>query len=311
MQKILIVGGAGFIGSNLANELVLRGNEVIVIDDFSNGDYYLKNLNHKIKIKNCDITKKDVLDVFAKELPEIVVHLAAQISVKKSIADPVYDEDVNVKGTINVLEGCVQANVKKILYSSSAAIYGNPQYLGIDEKHEVNPISFYGVSKYSAELYVKAYYNIYGLKYAILRLANVYGPGQCINTYSGVIPLFLQSMLANKEPIIFGDGKQTRDFVYIKDVVKAFILAMKYSDNILLNIGAGKPTPILDLFNYLSELINFQLSPLFLEAKKGDIIESYFNSQSAFEKLNWEAEYSTKDGLKEIVKDSKDVKCNI
>ena len=302
MTKILITGGAGYIGSSLANELVLRGYEVIVVDNFSNGDFYLKNLNHEVKIFNYDVTRKNVWEVFTRELPEIVFHFAAQISVKNSITNPEYDEDVNIKGTINILEGCVQSKVKKILYSSSAAIYGNPQYLGVDEKHNPNPISCYGVSKYSAELYIKAYHNIHGLDYAILRLANVYGPGQKNNAYSGVIPLFLDSMLANREPVIFGDGRQKRDFIYIKDVIKAYILAMECTDNILLNIGTGRPVQVLDLFNYLAQLTNCQLSPLYLEAKKGDIMESYFNCQLAREKLHWQAEYSIEDGLKEIVR---------
>lgn len=294
-MKVLVTGGAGFIGSNLVDKLLALNHEVIVIDNLYTGNK--EYINPKAKFYNMDIRGKNIIEVFKKEQIDIVYHLAAQVDVNKSIINPKFDSDINIVGIINILDNCMKYNVRKIIYSSSAAVYGEPKYLGIDEKHPINPVSFYGLSKYTAENYIKLYSKLYGFKYTILRYANVYGIRQNKKGEGGVIAKFIDMMLNNEIPIIYGDGTQTRDFIFVDDVIEANILAMERGDNEILNIGSGEEISVNDLLNMLKKIFDIKIEPLFKSERKGDIKHSFFNINKAYKSIGWKPKYSLYNGL--------------
>jgi UDP-glucose 4-epimerase len=298
-MKVLITGGAGFIGSNIADLLIENGYEVVIVDNLSTGKHEF--INKKAVFYNKDITDNDLYEVFEKEKPDYVIHQAAQIDIQKSIKEPVFDAKVNILGTVNLLECSKSYKVKKIIYASSAAVYGDPEYLAIDEKHKVDPISYYGISKHTPEHYFEVYSQLYGLKYTILRYANVYGIRQDPKGEGGVISIFIDKMLKGERPIIFGDGKQTRDFVYVKDVAKANLLALKRGDNEVVNISTNKPTSINELVDLMNKIMNTSLKPIYAEPRKGDIVHSYLDNKKALDVLGWRPEYSLEDGLRETI----------
>ncbi|MDK2814152.1 MAG: UDP-glucose 4-epimerase [Thermoanaerobacter sp.] len=298
-MKILVTGGAGFIGSHIVDLLIENGYEVVIVDNLSTGKEEF--INKKAIFYKKDITDDDLYEIFEKEKPDYVVHQAAQIDVQRSIDDPVFDAKVNVLGTVNLLECCRKSGVKKIVYASSAAVYGNPEYLPIDEVHKINPISYYGISKHTAEHYFEVYSQLYDLKYTILRYANVYGIRQDPKGEGGVISIFIDKMLKGERPIIFGDGNQTRDFVYVKDVAKANLLALEKGDSEVVNISTNKATSINKLVELMNEIMNTSLEPIYAEPRKGDIVHSYLDNKKALEVLGWKPEYSLKDGLRETI----------
>ncbi|WP_434643734.1 SDR family oxidoreductase [Thermoanaerobacterium thermosaccharolyticum] len=298
-MNILVTGGAGFIGSNIVDLLVDNGNDVVVVDNLFTGKK--ENINKKARFYNVDITDNDLYKVFENEKIDIVIHHAAQIDIQRSINDPVFDAKVNIIGTINLLECCKKYGIKKIVYASSAAVYGDPEYLGVDEKHAVNPISYYGISKHTPEHYIKVYNELYGLKYTILRYANVYGIRQDPKGEGGVISIFIDKMLSGKSPVIFGDGKQTRDFIYVKDVAKANILALEKGDNEIINISTNRSTTINELVEIMNKLMEEPLEPIHKEPRRGDILHSYLDNKKAKDVLGWKPDYELEDGLKETI----------
>jgi len=298
-MKVLVTGGAGFIGSNIADLFIENGYEVVIVDNLSTGKEEF--INKKAIFYKKDITDDDLCGIFEKEKPDYVIHQAAQIDVQKSIDNPVFDAKVNVLGTVNLLECCRKSGVKKIIYASSAAVYGNPEYLPIDEGHRINPISYYGISKHTPEHYFEVYRQLYGLKYTILRYANVYGIRQDPKGEGGVISIFIDKMLKGERPVIFGDGNQTRDFVYVKDVAKANLLALERGDNEVVNISTGKPTSINELVEMMNKIMNTSLKPIYTEPRKGDIMHSYLDNKKALDVLGWKPEYSLEEGLKETI----------
>ncbi|AFK85625.1 MULTISPECIES: SDR family oxidoreductase [Thermoanaerobacterium] len=299
-MNILVTGGAGFIGSNIVDLLIDNGYDVAVVDNLSTGKK--ENINKKARFYNIDITDDDLYKVFEYEKIDIVIHHAAQIDIQRSINDPVFDAKVNIIGTINLLECCRKYDVKKIVYASSAAVYGDPEYLGVDEKHRVNPISYYGISKHTPEHYIKVYNELYGLKYTILRYANVYGIRQDPKGEGGVISIFIDKMLSGKNPVIFGDGNQTRDFIYVKDVAKANLLALEKGDNEIINISTNRSTTINELVEIMNKFMEKPLKPIYKEPRKGDILHSYLDNKKAKDVLRWKPDYSLEDGLKETIK---------
>jgi len=253
-KKILVTGGAGFIGSHLVDALVKEGHEVIVVDNLSTGKR--SNLNSKAKFYEVDIGSSKLKDVFRKEKPEYVFHLAAQINVRKSIVDPIEDAKTNILGSLNLLENCKNYKVKKIIFSSSGgAIYGDTKIIPTPETVIPHPQSPYAIAKLAVEQYLDFYYKVYGLNYTILRYANVYGPRQDACGEAGVIAIFSEKIRQNKPITINGNGRQTRDFIYVKDVAKANIIAITKGSNNLYNIGTGKETNI----NNLVKLIKFSI----------------------------------------------------
>jgi len=300
-MKILVTGGAGFIGSNIVDELIGRKHKVVIVDNLATGN--IKNVNKKAKfykVSVCD--KKKIDDIFKKEKIDIVIHHAAQLDVRKSVADPCFDADVNIKGTLNILEACKNTKVKKIIFASSGGtIYGECGTKAPDEKSFANPLSPYGVAKLSVEHYIKAYSALYGLKYTILRYANVYGPRQDVNGEAGVVAIFIGRMTANKEVFIFGNGKQLRDYVYVKDVVSANIKSLTKGNNEVINIGTQKTFSVNQLVKELSAITNYKNKPVFKPKRNGELFKSFLNISKAKKVLNWEPKVSIKEGLKNTV----------
>lgn len=299
-MKILVTGGAGFIGSNVVDELINNKHEVCIIDNLSTGK--LENLNENATFYKNDITNVDALKlIFEIEEPEVVFHFAAQIDVQTSLKKPVFDANNNIIGTLNVLECCRIFNAKKIIYPSSAAVYGNPEYLPVDEKHRVDPISFYGISKHTPEHYIKSFCDLYNIKYTIFRYSNVYGIRQDPKGEGGVVSVFINKFLNNESPTIFGDGKQTRDFIYVKDIANANLLALSRGDNEIINISTNIPVTVNELFETMKKLFDSNIKVVYGEKRQGDILHSHLNNDLAKEMLKWNIEYNLESGIRETV----------
>ncbi|ACO85699.1 GDP-mannose 4,6-dehydratase [Clostridium botulinum] len=298
-MKVLVSGGAGFIGSNLVDKLINLGHNVCIIDNLSTGN--INNVNKKAQLYINDILDPNVSKIFEKEKFDIVYHLAAQIDVQKSITNPIFDSDVNVCGTINIINNCVNYNVKKIVYSSSAAVYGHPGYLPIDEKHGIRPISYYGLSKYTAEEYIRLFSNLNNLDFTILRYANVYGIRQDPKGEGGVISIFMNSLFKKQPLYIFGDGSALRDYIFVEDIVDANIAALSSGSKERFNIGTGVYTSVKELAENMIDIIGLKCNIEYESARKGDIANSYFNISKAKNKLNWIPKFSLKDGLKKTI----------
>ena len=300
-KQILVTGGAGFIGSNIVDELIVKKHTVVIVDNLATGN--IKNINKKAKfykVSICD--KKDIDTIFRKEKFDIVIHLAAQLDVRKSVLDPCFDADVNIKGTLNILEACKDTKVKKIIFSSSGGtIYGECGLKAPDEQSFANPLSPYGVAKLSVEHYIKAYSALYGLKYTILRYANVYGPRQDANGEAGVIAIFIGRMTENKEVFVFGDGKQLRDYIYVKDVVDANIKSLTKGNNEIINIGTQKTFSVNQLVKELSKIINYKQKAVYKPKRSGELFKSFLKISKAKKVLGWEPKADIIKGLKNTV----------
>lgn len=294
-MKVIVTGGAGFIGSNLVDLLIEEGFDTYVIDNLSTGKKQF--LNQKAKFFEADILNfHDIKLIFEKVKPEAVFHLAAQIDVQSSIKDPIMDAKKNIIGTINILELC-KIYESKLIYSSSAAVYGKPQYLPVDEQHLIQPLSNYGISKYTPELYILSYSHLYNLKYTILRYANVYGPRQLPKGEGGVISIFIDKLKNNKVPIIYGDGNQSRDFIYVEDVVSANLSALFSEKNGIYNISTNKQISIKEVYQIISRILNKNILPNYQRERLGDITHSCLNNELAIKELNWYPKISVIDGL--------------
>ncbi|KEI89876.1 UDP-glucose 4-epimerase [Clostridium botulinum B2 433] len=298
-MKVLVSGGAGFIGSNLVDKLINLGHNVCIIDNLSTGN--INNVNKKAQLYINDILDPNVSKIFEKEKFDIVYHLAAQIDVQKSITNPIFDSNVNVCGTINIINNCVNYNVKKIVYSSSAAVYGHPEYLPIDEGHGIKPISYYGLSKYTAEEYIRLFSSLNNLDFTILRYANVYGIRQDPKGEGGVISIFMNSLFKKQPLYIFGDGSALRDYIFVEDIVDANIAALSSGSKERFNIGTGVYTSVKELAENMIDIIGLKCNIEYESARKGDIANSYFNISKAKNKLNWIPKFSLKDGLKKTI----------
>lgn len=295
-MKVLVTGGAGFIGSHTVELLQKAGHQVVVVDDLSNGDRC--QVPEQATFYQVKVESPQLRQVFEEERPEVVIHLAAQMMVARSILEPLFDAQINIMGTLNVLENCRKYGVRKIVYSSSAAVYGNPQYLGIDEMHPVNPLSFYGITKYTPEAYIQRYAEMYNLSYTILRYANVYGIRQGKSGEGGVIYAFANQILRGKNPVIYGDGRQTRDFVYVEDVAYANLCAIASGDGEILNIGTNQPCSLHDLLALFREIFGGQIKPQYTDERPGDIRHSYLNNEKARLLLGWKPKTSLEQGLR-------------
>ena len=298
-MKIIVTGSAGFIGSHLVDKLSLLGHEVFFIDDLSSGSMYNLQLECRKKLFKYDICDKyHMLKVFEEVKPDIVYHLAAQINVRKSIIDPTLDAEINTIGTLNILDQCVKHKVKKIIFSSSGgAIYKDTDEKIKTESSIIQPISPYGISKYTAEQYINFYKNNHNLDATILRFSNVYGPRQNSKGEAGVISIFLDNALNNKESIIYGDGNQIRDYIYVSDVVDALILSMDISGN--FNVSTGVETTV----NYLVEQIKKEFDFKFIFGPKIDG-ELYHNclSSKLLQSYNWYPKIDISSGIRETIK---------
>ena len=300
MSKILVTGGAGFIGSTLVDKLIEAGNEVIVIDDLSSGrkDY----INPAAKFYRVDINSPEIAKIFAAQKPEFVYHLAAQIEVPKSMLDPVRDNKINVLGGLNILENCRLANVKKIIFSSTGgAIYGDAEEIPTTESFPAYPISFYGIHKLTFEKYLNCYYQVYGLDYTTLRFANVYGPRQFKGGEAGVVSIFIDNAVKGLPSMQNGDGLQTRDFVYIDDVVHGLILAKDISCHGEINIGSGKETNLLDIRRDIEAALGQAIEVKEGPAKPGEQKRSCLSYKRAADVLGWSPAVDLKEGIKRTI----------
>jgi UDP-glucose 4-epimerase len=297
-MKVLITGGAGFIGHHFVEKLVKENIDVVIVDNLSSGSK--EQIPTSAVFYEANIEDGNIENIFASEKPDYVVHLAAQVSVQFSMKNPLVDCQTNIAGTINLLENCVKYKVKKFIFASSAAIYGEPEYLPIDEDHPQHPISFYSLSKQTSEQYIRLFSNHFGLNYSILRFANVFGPGQNSHGEAGVISIFLHSILEHTAPIIYG-GEQTRDFVYVKDIADAIYSALSKGRNQTYNISTNTETKINDLLTIMLKKVNSNLIPVVKPQRVGDIGQSRLDNMKARTDLLWVPRYSLDRGIKETV----------
>lgn len=298
-MKVIITGGAGFIGSNIADLLIDKGFEVVIIDNLSHGKE--KNINPKAKFYNCDIRDSEILEIFQREKPQVLIHEAAQISVPNSIDDPVNDASINITGSLNLLEACRKTGVKKIIYPASAAIFGEPEYLPIDEKHPLNMMSGYGVTKHTVEHYLGVYKALYGIDYVILRYANVYGPRQDSSGEGGVVAIFSEKLIKDEIPYIYGDGEQIRDFVYVKDVAKANFMAITSGDNEIFNVSTNHKVSVNDLLNVINSVLGKNIKAVYTDERQGDIRNSYMTYGKIKNALGWTPDYNLETGIAETI----------
>jgi UDP-glucose 4-epimerase len=310
--RALVTGGAGFIGSHLVDRLIKDGYEVVVLDNFFSGE--IKNIKHHPDSRRFHLVRGDVRnpgDVReAVKNVDAVFHLAAVVSVPLSIENPSLVNDVNVRGTLNLLEASLKADVKRFVYASSCAVYGEADTLPINERHPTSPISPYAASKLAAEYYCKVFYENYGLDTTCLRYFNVYGPRQAKNSYSGVITQFIDRLRQRKPPIIYGDGGQTRDFVHVKDVVEAnmLVLGCQHCAGEVINVGTGKPTTINQLAKVLMEMFGeTSAKPEYAPPRVGDIRNSYADISKAERILGYKPKVTLEKGLRLLIQSS-DVK---
>lgn len=295
VMKVIVTGGLGFIGSNLVDRLIKEGFDTHVIDNLSTGK--LQFLNPRAKFYQSDVLDVKKMNLIFEEVkPKVVFHLAAQIDVQKSIHNPNLDAQMNILGTINILELC-KVYKSKLIYSSSAAVYGTPINLPVGEQHPINPLSNYGISKYTPELYIRCYAQLYSVKYTILRYSNVYGPRQMPKGEGGVISIFINKMIDNEIPAIYGDGKQTRDFVYVEDVVSANLTALRAEQNGTYNISTNKRLSINEIFEIINSILNKNIVPENKPKRIGDITHSCLDNHLAKMELNWEPKFSIIKGL--------------
>lgn len=300
-MKVLVTGGAGFIGSHVVDMLVNSGHEVVIVDDLSTGR--LSNLNPAARFYQVDIRSAELEEVFAKELPDYVDHHAAQMDVRKSVEDPHFDADVNVLGSINLLEYARRFNVRRFVYiSTGGAVYGEPEYLPCDEAHPVNPICPYGASKHTVEHYLYMYRQMYGLEYVVLRYPNVYGPRQDPHGEAGVVAIFTGQMLAEKPVTINGDGEQLRDYVYVEDCARANLMALTTDRaNMIYNLGFGKGTTVNEIFSTLKGITGYGRAANHGPAKLGETRQIYLDATRARQDLGWEPLTNLFEGLEQTV----------
>ena len=283
-NKVLITGGAGFIGSHIVEKLLENNYNVIIIDNLSSGSIENIPNSDTLKFYQLNIEKDDLELVFQKETPDYVIHLAAQTSVNFSISHPYYDANMNVMASIKLLELCKKYNIRKFITASSAAIYGNPKYLPIDENHPTEPMSQYDLSKLTMEKYIK----LSGISYIIFRFSNAYGPRQKSSKESGVVAIFNNAM-KNNEPInIYGDGEQIRDFIYVEDIANICIKAINSNvENEIINFSTNKGVSLNQLFKVMKSLYNYTLNANYLPERIGDIKNSILSNDKAYNLLKF------------------------
>lgn len=299
-MKILVTGGAGFIASHISDAFINEGHEVFILDNLSSG--FKENINPKAKFINADIRDNSLSELFDKEKFDVVNHHAAQMDVRRSVKDPAFDADTNIIGTINLLQNCVRTGVKKFMFASTGgAVYGEQDYFPADEKHPASPLSPYGISKFSVEKYLYFYSVQYKLNYTILRYANIYGPRQNPHGEAGVVAIFTTKLLNDEQPVINGSGKQTRDYVFVGDVVKANLLTLNDESNEVYNIGTGKETDVNELFRTLNKITNKNKEEIHGPAAPGEQMRSVITSDKIYNKYGWRPDTLLGNGLNETV----------
>lgn len=299
-MKILVTGGAGFIGSHLTDAFVEAGHEVHVLDNLSSGRR--ENVHPGAVFHEADIRSDEAAGLFESEAFSILVHHAAQMDVRRSVADPRFDADVNLLGLLNMMEAGRQHGLERIVFASTGgAIYGEPDYAPQDESHPLRPLSPYGITKLCGERYLYYYEQEYDISYVALRYANVYGPRQNPHGEAGVVAIFGRRMLEGRQPVIYGDGEQTRDYVYVGDVVRANLAALEYPASGTFNIGTSVETNVNDLFRALRDRIDSSVAEEHEKGRPGEQRRSVLDFAHARRELGWRPRYVLDDGLDETV----------
>lgn len=299
-MKILVTGGAGFIGSHVVDAYLEQGHDVLVVDDLSTGKK--EYVHPRARFYHLDIRDGALEQVFAAEKPEIVNHHAAKVSVRESMVQPLLYADVNILGSLNLLELSRRYGVKKFIYiSTGGALYGEPQYLPADEHHPIQPLDPYGASKACFEYYLPLYRNNYGLSFTALRYGNVYGPRQDPYGEAGVVAIFTGQMLRGEQAVINGSGEQERDFVYVSDVARANVLALDRGDGGFYNIGTSVGTSINEIFTRLKAATGYTRPPVHGPPKAGEVFKIYLNVDKARRELGWQPVVNLDEGLRRTV----------
>lgn len=297
-MRIMVTGGAGFIGSHVVEAYLQAGHDVCIVDDLSTGKRW--NVPPQARLYEVDIRDAVALEqVFAQERPEIISHQAAKANVRESMVKPVLYAEVNVIGSLHLLELAKRYSVQKIIYASTGgACYGEPQYLPVDEAHPTNPLDPYGASKHHVEHYLYIYYKHYGIDYTILRYPNVYGPRQDPEGEAGVIAIWAAQMLKNGRPVVYGTGEQQRDFVYVGDIARANVLALFKGSGEILNLGSGVGTSINKVFDLLKASTQYTGERIHEPAKQGEVFRIYLTYDKAKRLLGWEPTVPLEEGLR-------------
>ncbi|MCX6717236.1 MAG: NAD-dependent epimerase/dehydratase family protein [Candidatus Taylorbacteria bacterium] len=298
-MKILITGGAGFIGSHIGDFLVENGHEVVALDNLSSGKK--ENINPKAKLIEADVIDFQKIEgIFAEEKPEIIYHLAAQMDVRKSVEDPLFDSKTNILGSLNLLNLSVKYQIKKFIFSSTGgATYGDTDNRPTPETQMEWPLSPYGVAKLSVDKFLNYFHQIHGLNYVSLRYGNVYGPRQNPHGEAGVIAIFLNKMFKGEQPVINGEGVQTRDYVFVSDVAKANLLALhNFEKTGIFNVGTGVETNVNQLFQEINQHFENKFPEIHGEGKKGEQKTSCLNFDKIKQEFGWEPEINFKKGIK-------------
>jgi UDP-glucose 4-epimerase len=298
-MKILVTGGAGFIGSHIVDALIEQGHKVAIVDNLSTG--FVENVNPQARLYRMNVIDSELAKVFEQERPEVVIHQAAQMVIQRSVADPIFDAEENIIGSLNVILNCIHFGVRKIIYASSGgAVYGEPVHLPLKEEYPIAPISPYGVSKHTVEHYIYLYGTQYGLNYVVLRYSNVYGPRQNPEGEAGVVAIFSRQMLTGESLTIFGQGDKTRDYVHVGDVVRANLLAMEKGKGIY-NVSTGVETSDQKMFDTLAGLLAYKGIPKYAPVRKGEIHRICLDFSKARHELGWQPQLTLKEGLAQTI----------
>lgn len=295
-MKILVTGGAGFIGSHVVDALVDGGHDVHVIDDLSGGR--IENVNAAVELHRYDIRSSDAANLFEKHRYEALFHLAAQMDVRRSVADPRFDADVNIGGFLNLMEAGRKSGLKKVVFSSTGgAIYGEPDYTPQDESHPLRPISPYGITKLTTEKYLYYYRHAYGIDYVALRYGNVYGPRQNPHGEAGVVAIFIQRLMSGDVPVIYGDGSQTRDYVFVGDVVEANLAALGYGGSGIFNVGTAVETDVNRLYSVIRDRLAPDVETRYAAPRAGEQMRSILDYSQTESALGWAPKIDITQGL--------------
>ena len=299
-RTILVTGGAGFIGSHIVDAYIAKGHTVIVADDLSSGNPDF--INEEALFYELDVRSPQMENIFEEHTIDVVNHHASQIDVRKSVEDPLFDADVNIKGAVNLLELCVKYKVKKLIFSSTGgAIYGSPKELPADETCPPRPECPYGTSKLCVEQYIMLYSRLHKLNYTILRYPNVYGPRQSPHGEAGVCAILAGLMLAGETPTLYGQGKAFRDYVYVSDIAAANVLALDKGAGEVLNLGSAQAVTVKELFDIIAELTQFSGKPVLKPLRPGEVEGIYISGKRAAAELGWKPAVSLKQGLAKTV----------
>jgi UDP-glucose 4-epimerase len=300
-MKILVTGGAGFIASHVSEGYLKAGHTVAIVDDLSTGKR--ENIPSAAKFYQCDVTDLEAIEeVIAEERPEIINHHAAQMDVRRSVREPLFDARVNILGGLGLLEIAVKYKIRKFLYASTGgASYGEVETVPVDETHPTAPICHYGVSKITLERYLYLYKHLYGLNYTVMRYPNVYGPRQNPHGEAGVVAIFALQMLRGDRPTIYGDGSKTRDYTFIEDIVRANLALLEKGDGEILNLGWGKPVSDFQIFELVRKAAGYSNSPQYAPVRNGEVAHIALNAGRAKAVSGWVPKVSIEDGIMRTV----------